>query len=58
MAESAEVLAEDEASYDFLHSYIRSLTEPKTIGRFTGVLLNFVGAADPGQSVHKTTTHL
>lgn len=42
MAECSEVLAEDEASYDFLSSYIRSLTEPKVIARYTGVLLNFV----------------
>jgi hypothetical protein len=42
MAESTEVLAEDEASYDFLQSYIRSLSEQKVIGRYTCVLLNFV----------------
>lgn len=42
MAESVEVLAEDEASYDFLLSYIRSLTEAKVISRYAGVMLNFV----------------
>lgn len=42
MAESTEILADDQASYDFMLSYIRSLTEAKVISKYTGVLLNYV----------------
>lgn len=42
MAESTEVLAEDEASYDYLLTYIKTLTDAKVIGRYTAVLLNFI----------------
>ena len=42
MAETTEVLVEDEASYDFLLPYIRSLTEARAVSRYSGILLNYV----------------